>query len=357
MWPTPLILSAILTLAIGLTHSNSLNAQACPACSNPALQSSEKLEAGLDTLRMGSFRTTLNLTNGFNYQGGHTNNKGLSLEGDVIEVPLHKHVVELDFVRTELALEYTFAENWSTWLRIPYDVKIQNTSVDFLFPVTVFEKEAILRNRDIHHRSDTYAEISDLRLLLAHRINGFLLKNGRLDFALGTSLPTGRTEENPLTAGEQGLRHLHIQFGSGTFDPLFELHYATEMTNKLSLAVFTINKLPFYENDKGYRAPVETTSGLSLGYRLSSLLSPRLTLANFSQSSAKWEGVDDPNSGLVSWNLTFNLTFSLKNGLTITPGYRLPLAQKTLNDEGDTFEYGPTFLLNISRPLQLKKEL
>jgi hypothetical protein len=64
--------------------------------------------------------------------------------------------------------------------------------------------------------------------------------------------------------------------------------------------------------------------------------------------------VDDPNSGLVSWNLTLNLTFFLKNGLTLTPGYRLPLSQRTLDDRGDTFEYGPTFLLNVSRPFQLK---
>ncbi|MAT54073.1 MAG: hypothetical protein CMN32_06295 [Saprospirales bacterium] len=355
MKATPLFSSIFLTLAIGLTSSHSLNAQACPACSNPALQSSEKLEAGLDTLRKGSFRTTFNLTNGFDYQGGHPNNKGLSPEGDVIEVPLHNHVVELDFVRTELALEYTFAENWSIWLRIPYDVKIQQASVEYPLPVTAYEREAILRNRDIHHRSETYNGVSDLRLLLAHRINGFLLKNGRLDFALGTSLPTGRTEENPLTAGELGLRHLHIQFGSGTFDPLLELHYAAQISDRLSLAVFSINKFPFYENTLGYMAPIETTSGLSLGYYFSSLLSPRLTLANFSQSSAKWNGVDDPNSGLVSWNLTFNLTFSLKNGLIITPGYRMPLAQRTLDDEGDTFEYGPTFLLNISRPFQAKK--
>ncbi len=344
-----------LTTLLSWLASNRANAQACPACSNPALQSSEKLEAGLDTLHKGQFRTTLNLTNGFDYQGGHPNFKGLSPEGDVIEVPLHNHVVELDFVRTESSLEYTFAENWSAWLRIPYDVKIQNASIEYPLPVTTTEKEAILRNRDIHHRSKTYTGISDLRLLIAHRRNGFLFENGRLDFALGTSLPTGRTEENPLTAGEQGNKHLHIQFGSGTFDPLLELHYAAGLGEKLSLAVFTINKFPFYKNNKGYKAPTETTSGLSLGYRLSRLLTPRLTLANFSQSLARWDGVDDPNSGLISWNLTVNLTFSLKNGLTITPGYRLPLAQRTLDDDGDTFEYGPTFLLNVSRPVSFNR--
>ena len=342
-----------LTACLPFAAATHVAGQACPACSNPALQSSEKLEAGLDTLYSGVLRTTLNLTNGFDYKGGHPNFKGLSPEGEVSVVPLHNHLVELDFLRTELSLEYTFKKNWSAWLRIPLDVKMQTASMEYPEPVTPLEQEAILRNRDIHHRNENYTGITDLRLLFAHRLNGFLFKSGRLDFALGSSLPTGKTEENPLTAAAEGAKHLHIQFGTGTFDPLLELHYSASLTGRLALAVFTINKIPFYENGKGYKAPKETTSGLSLGYRLNDWLSPRLTIANFSQSHAKWDSVDDPNSGLISYNLTANLTFFLKNGLTISPSYRLPLTQKTLDEQGDTFEYGPTFLLNVSRPFSL----
>jgi len=41
-----------LSIVVGLLLISPKNAlgQGCPACSNPALQSSEKLEAGLDTL-------------------------------------------------------------------------------------------------------------------------------------------------------------------------------------------------------------------------------------------------------------------------------------------------------------------
>jgi len=323
-------------------------AQACPACSNPALQSSEKLEAGFDTISKGAFRTTLNITNGFNYQGGHPNWKGLSTESLITEVPLHNHIVSLDFIRSEIAFEYAIKTNWTAWLRIPYDIKIQTAIVEFVNPVTEFEKEAILRNRDIHHRTENYTGISDMRLLLSRCFNSFLSKRGRLDLAFGTSLPVGKTEENPLEATRQSLKHLHIQFGTGTFDPLLELHYAIGLTDELSLAAFTINKISFYQNSKNYQGPFESTSGLSFGYKLSNWLRPRLTLANFSQTRAKWDGEKDPNSGLISYNLTANLTLVLKNGLTITPGYRHPLTQRTLSDEGDAFEYGPTFLLNAS---------
>jgi hypothetical protein len=340
------VIITVMLFYVGLPLT--VKGQACPACSNPALQSSEKLEAGLDTLNAGAFRTTLNLTSGFNYQGGHPNWKGLTASGEVIDVPLHDHVVSLDFLRTEFSFEYTFKKNWSAWLRIPYDVKHQEASIEYVEPVNETEKAAILRNRDIHHRNETYTGLSDFRFLVAHRINGIFGKNGRLDVALGTSLPVGETEGDPLTAGKIGEKHMHIQFGTGTFDPLLELHYATFLTDKTSLALYTINKIPFYENSHGYQGPVETTSGVSLGYQVFDWMVIRGTFANFSQSYAEWNGVKDPNSGLISYNGNLGVTFRTLNGLLIAPGYRFPVSQRTLSNEGDTFEYGSTFLLNIS---------
>ncbi|MBN4072263.1 hypothetical protein JYT14_00885, partial [Flavobacteriales bacterium AH-315-E23] len=145
--------------------------QGCPACSNPGLQSSEKLEAGADTLHKGYFRVTYNGTGGLNYQGGHKNYSGLSADGNVIDVPEHEHVVSLDFLRSEFALEYTFATNWSSWLRIPYDVKIQTATVNFTAPSSLEEQEDIIRNRDNHHRNERYVGLSDFRFFIARRFN------------------------------------------------------------------------------------------------------------------------------------------------------------------------------------------
>ncbi|MBL4624971.1 MAG: hypothetical protein JKY42_07515 [Flavobacteriales bacterium] len=347
MRPTYHIFLGLLTWG-GSLFSTQVFAQGCPACSNPALQSSEKLEAGVDTLHIGSLRVTFNATNGFNYQGGHDHNRGLSPEGQEIDVPLHEHVVDLDFIRTEISLEYTFKTNWTVWLRLPYDVKSQTASINYIETASTYQKEAMLRNRDIHHRSESYMGISDPRLLVSHRINGFLSKKGRLDIAVGTTLPFGKTEENPLEAGENGVKHLHIQFGSGTLDPLLELHYVVGLSDKFSLGLYSINKFPFYQNSKSYLAAIESTSGIGLGYKMTDWFFIRATFANFSQSQAKWSGEKDPNSGLISFNSTANLTFKLKNGLLITPGYRFPITQRTLSNEGDAFTYGHTFVLNLS---------
>ncbi|MBL4736362.1 MAG: hypothetical protein JKY18_13695 [Flavobacteriales bacterium] len=247
-----------------------------------------------------------------------------------------------------MSLEYAFKTNWAAWLRIPYDIKLQRADIIFTDDFTEQEKEDITRNRDIHHREETYTGLSDLRLFVARRFNKFLGDKGRLDVAFGTSLPIGATETDPLKAGVSGNKHLHIQFGTGTFDPLLELHYVTGLTSKLSLAVFTMNKFPFYANEHLYQAPLESTTGMSVGYRLKKRMTVRATFASFSQSQAQWDGINDPNSGLVSFNGTVMATFKLKNGLSITPGYRFPIHQRTLSDEGDTFIYGPTFVLNVS---------
>ncbi|MBL4752071.1 MAG: hypothetical protein JKY52_00515 [Flavobacteriales bacterium] len=225
----------------------------------------------------------------------------------------------------------------------------------YIEPAATEIQEAILRNRDNHHRNETYTGLSDFRLLVAHRYNQFLSKKGRLDVAFGTSLPIGKTEEDPIKAGEAGEKHLHIQFGTGTFDPLLELHYTTALSKKISLAAFTMNKVSIYKNSESYQGPFETTTGISVGHRPANWFSLRGTIASFTQTQATWDGESDPNSGLLSINGTLSPTFFLNNGFTITPGYRFPLYQKTLSDEGDVFEYGPTFVLNVSRSFKANK--
>ena len=326
--------------------------QGCPACSNPALQSSEKLEAGADTLQKGNFRVTFNGTGGLNYQGGHQNFSGLTTDGIVIDVPEHEHIVNLNFLRSEFAFEYTFVTNWSYWLRVPYDIKVQTATVEFTATSSLVEQEAIIRNRDNHHRKESYIGLSDFRLFIARRFNGAPGKNGRVDIAFGYSIPVGSIEEDPIKAGNNGEKHLHIQFGTGTFDPLLELHYTTLLSKKVSLALFTMNKIPLYENKHSYRGPLETTSGISTGFRFNNTVSLRTTIATFSQSQATWDGVEDPNSGLFSVNGRVAGTFRLASDLMLSAGYRFPIYQKTLSSTGDVFEYGPTIVLNISYLMQ-----
>ncbi len=324
--------------------------QSCPACSNPALQSNERIAAGLDSLSSGNLRLALNFARGFDFQGGHPNDKGLNQQGQVTNVPLHHHQVSLDFTRVELQAEYSFAPNWTLWLQLPFDFKHQVASVEFTEPVDEIQRAEILSNRDIHHRNESYMGLSDPGLLISRRFTRLIGFRDRLDVAIGTTIPIGKTEHNPLTAGENGEKHLHIQFGSGTLNPKLEFHYASRFSTKWFITLYTINKWALMENSLGYKAPNESTNGISLGYDLSRVFSVRGSVVNFYQSVATWDGKEDPNSGIMAYNANIGLSALL--GKSVISGvYRFPIHQRALESQGDTFTFGPTILLSVSHRL------
>ena len=70
---------------------------------------------------------------------------------------------------------------------------------------------------DTHHRNETLIGIADplVALHLAHEGETWIFST-----RLGVSIPLGKTEPNPFELGREGLRHQHIQFGTGTFYPV-----------------------------------------------------------------------------------------------------------------------------------------
>jgi hypothetical protein len=69
----------------------------------------------------------------------------------------------------------------------------------------------------------------------------------------GVSIPLGRTEENPFELGRQRVRHQHIQFGTGTWNPLVGMSVGRHVG---STAVFVsgLARLVTTQNEHGYRA-------------------------------------------------------------------------------------------------------
>lgn len=290
----------------------------------------------------------LNVTGGFNLEGGHDEHHGLDANGTLVPVPLHRHAVSLDFVRIEGEIQHTFADRWDVWLRVPYDIKDQSVAIALVEPATPAEREAMDRNSCLHHRDGTYEGVSDPKLLAAHWLPAVFRDDDALEFALGTSIPLGRTEADPFKAGDAGQEHLHIQFGSGTFDPLAEVYYAVPLLSSVVMRVFGGGRFPVYENEKTYRAPVEVATGLSLEqHDLFAQVSLRAAYAFFYQGYGYWDGERDPNSGLVSHSVVLAATADLGAGTSIGLGLRLPFAQRTLSSEGDAFEQGQSLLFTL----------
>ena len=218
---------------------------------------------------------SLNVLRSPDSRGGHFEYRGLGPKGEVIEHihPQHRHEVSLNFTRIELGIRYFMRNTLALSLDLPYDIKKQKAWVDFLgHNQTPEDRDAILANRDIHHRTETYTGLSDFEFSVDYYPGNLLHLGGKSVFSLGMSLPIGKIEEDPYRLGDAGKKHLHIQFGTGTFVPIIKFQHSIKFLSRLALHGFFTGRLPFYENGKAYRAPTELNYNCGVRYRISNSL-------------------------------------------------------------------------------------
>ena len=305
-------------------------------------------EVSLASKEMEQFRVNVNMLMSPDARGGHLASTGLSPTGNLVDVPLHRHRVALSTYRVDVGLQYLLNDQWTLQANVPYAVKNQEASIEWLDPVTSEDEHAILRSRDIHHRDETYTGLADLDLFLGYKIRG-LFKTGDILFTrLGTTIPTGRTEENPWTLGDAGIEHLHIQFGTGTFNPIANLRYSVPLYRGGTITASARGMFPLYENNKTYRGPVELSYTAGFTYRLFDWLSFNGNYLGFYQSAASWAGERDINTGMRYSMAALGMSLATLDGIIVSANVMFPLTQETLYDEGDAIEFGNLVSLTTS---------
>lgn len=147
---------------------------------------------------------------------------------------------------------------------------------------------------DIHHRNETLLGPADPWLSVRGHLVGL---DPRLTAQLGVTLPLGRTEPNPFALGAQGLPHQHVQFGTGTFNPILGLE-ALRTAGPIHLRAHAVALLPLLENRHGYRAGARIVGGLEGAFSLDRW---RLTAGVhvFHEEPERWDGaiLQDGNLG------------------------------------------------------------
>ena len=283
----------------------------------------------------------------FDAQGGHVETEGVSQDGKVIDVPLHRHHVKLNIFRVDIGLKYQFGSQWMLEANVPYETKAQEATVEKIDPVTPEQWDAIVRNGNNHHRNETYTGLADADILLAHHVHGIFKADDFFTGRIGTTIPFGKTEEDPWKLGAAGLEHLHIQFGTGTFNPIVDMHYSLPLYKGLGVNASLRGKFPFYENSKTYRAPRELTYTGGLNYRFNDWLSLQAGYLGFYQTYAYWEGELDINTGLLFSMASVGASIVTPYNIPVSVSLILPLSQKTLYEESDAFEFGPLVSLTV----------
>lgn len=284
---------------------------------------------------------------GLNYDGGHDETHGLTPAGEIIEVPLHRHEVSMDLTELQLSVQHAFTDRWIGTLRIPFSSRRQDTEVVPVDPATPAELTAMENNGYIHHRDETFRGVGDPRLSVGLQGVPGLREGDGFFAALGFTVPLGETEADPWKAGAAGEKHTHPQLGTGTVDPVMELRYGLPLQARLALLSGLQVRWPVYENRKTYRGPLDLRGEVSAVGRIHGPFTGLLGYDLLVQGYSHWNGLRDPNSGIVSHSVRFGLGGAFR-GTGFQLSAFVPVGQDLLQG-GDAFELGPTIVLSVSR--------
>ena len=168
-----------------------------------------------------------------------------------------RHIQDILMQEFRIQASYRILDDLSVLAVVPF----RHTSIDATF------KDAdgnLLPNfTSIHHRTETVYGLADVGMGL-----DTLLVAPSTDLPMtvsvevGTTLPTGHTEPDPFKAGEQGLDHQHLFYGTGLFNPTLGLTLAYDFEDVVLRSV-TRCQIALTSNDEDYTPPSNLSSMLT----------------------------------------------------------------------------------------------
>ena len=247
-------------------------------------------------------------------------------------IPPHLHKVRLGVTHYEVSADYGLRKNMQLSLRLPYDIKAQRVHY-----ATLSGAPYVPPYGDIHHRTETLRGISDGTILFDWS------PQSQWIFGLGTTLPFGHIVPNPIVLGRLGLKHEHIQFGSGTFEPTIAVQWIRPAT--VTLFAGAEQRLSLYENREGFRAPSTLIWSLGPSFR-AGRISIAPSLNGQYQTLGRWSGEVDEGAGFQNGGLRLQLNAPI-GSVVIAPGVYRELWSHGF--QGQTFSQGTTWSLTVSR--------
>jgi thiol-disulfide isomerase/thioredoxin len=227
--------------------------------------------------------------------------------------PPQQHHTTLWLSELRLLGEYGILSGFAVQAVVPF--RLIRTDTEF----TNLDGEPItLDYENIHHRDETLFGLGDIQLL------GHLGKRlASIDFGLrlGVSLPTGKVHEDPYRLGDEGKRHQHIQFGTGTFDPVAGVD-VSHAIDGLTLSTFGQAQIPIYEGPQGYQAGARFLFGATAAHRLGTKdFTFRVGFGGLHELAERWNGevpTDDGNQGRTDLFAGPGITIALGNDWTFS---------------------------------------
>lgn len=304
-------------------------AWACPGCQNPNLPMvrSGGVHLGEGELKLGVTLATQPIW--------VRHDDGCVDVDDCDKVPVQPQYVHDQFILpSEVRATVDWGFSGSLGLEAQVPVRVVYTTIDYETP-TGESYEPL--DADVHHRDETLVGLGDPQLSL--RLSGVVADTWWVVGRVGTSLPLGRTEPDPFAAGDRGEEHQHIQFGTGTFDPILGVEVARGF-GRMQFAAYGQIQAALYENEHGFQAGATSLVGVQGGWRLAERFVMQTSFEWFRQGPETWDGEEQQDGILGRDELLVGLGTAFSFGgpqytaLLRVPVYR-QIHQGTETEEGE----------------------
>ncbi len=160
------------------------------------------------------------------------------------EIPPHRHEQTLTHIRPSVGFSLGVGKGWEIAASLPFDLKLATAEY-----TTLDGNPYVPPYGEIHHRDENLFGPGDGRLAARRTARGG--PGWTWTAEAGSSLPFGKTEEDPFVLGDAGLTHQHFQAGTGTFVPLLAGGIWGQ-AGRFGGGVRLDARLPLYANGKGY---------------------------------------------------------------------------------------------------------
>jgi len=312
-------------------------AEACAGCRNPSLA----VTRGSDgPLPQGGVRLGVSVTGTYVHVVHEAGCRDTTACAEVPIQPTYFHDQRLYPIELRMTAEYGLDEIFGVEVQVP--VRSITTTIEYS-DAEGAPYEPL--DAGVHHRDETVAGLADPWVLLRIGTNA---GPWWLAARPGVSIPLGRTEEDPFELGDQGLRHQHIQLGTGTWDPVLVLE-ASRAFEQLRLDLFAQGQLPLYENSHGYRAPWRVYGGTSVGAKVVGGLMVSLGVEAFHEAAEQWDGELRQDGNLGRTEVLGAATLSHAFGATeLSLGVKVPFWRRIVSGDEPAGTLSSPFTLSLA---------
>ena len=241
------------------------------------------------------------------------------------DIPDHEHHQRIDWLRADPTLTTGLGGGWQASLGLPIDLRV--LGIEYTTPDGEPYEPPY---GDNHHRDEVLWGLTDGRAMLWR----YAAPSSRLVVGggIGTTLPFGRTEEDPFALAAEGEEHQHFQLGSGTFDPM-ATGQAILAGPRWGAWLSADARVSLYENRKGYRPPRSVAVSAGPSFRIVPDLQVLATADGLYETPETWDG--EPYGGRAVLTTSAVAIYTVNPRLVLQGQGRATVWQRGLGDEHD----------------------